>query len=47
MTFQPPGQILLYQTLSFVVAGTHFWRQYPQIALVVRQRQWRKFMTIE
>ena len=47
VTFQPPGQILLYQTLSFVVAGTHFWRQYPQIALVVRQRQWRKFMTIE
>jgi glycerol-3-phosphate acyltransferase PlsY len=46
-TFQPMGQILLCLLLSFVVAGTHFWRQYPQVALVVRQRQWRKFMTIE
>ncbi|MDP6454288.1 MAG: glycerol-3-phosphate acyltransferase [SAR202 cluster bacterium] len=46
-TFQPMGQILLCLLLSFVVAGTHFWRQYPQVALVARQRQWRKFKTIE
>jgi hypothetical protein len=47
VTFQPLGQILRCLTLSFLVAGTHSWRQYPQIALVVRQRQWQKFMTIE
>ena len=47
VTFHPLGQILRCLGLSFVVAGTHSWRQYPQIALVVRQRQWRKFMTIE
>ena len=47
VTFQPLGQILRCLGLSFVVAGTHSWRQYPQIALVVRQRQWQKFMTIE
>lgn len=47
VTFQPLGQTLRCLPLSFVVAGTHSWRQYPQIALAVRQRQWRKFMTIE
>ncbi|HAC18564.1 MAG TPA: hypothetical protein DCF78_08310, partial [Dehalococcoidia bacterium] len=39
VTFQPLGQILRCLTLSFVVVGTHSWRQYPQIALAVRQRQ--------
>ena len=47
VTFQPLDQILLCLARSFVVVGTHFWRQSPQIALVFRQRQWRKFMTIE
>jgi len=46
-TFQAPGQIVLCLLLSLLVAGTHFWRQYPQIALVVRERQWRRFMNIE
>jgi glycerol-3-phosphate acyltransferase PlsY len=46
-TFQAPGQIALCLLLSLLVAGTHFWRQYPQIALVVRERQWRRFMNIE
>ena len=47
VTFQPLGQIPRCLTLSFVVAGTHSWGQCPQIALAVRQRHWRKFMTIE
>jgi glycerol-3-phosphate acyltransferase PlsY len=46
-TFQAPGQIALCLLLSLLVAGTHFLRQYPQIALVVRERQWRRFMNIE
>ena len=46
-TSQPLGLIGLCLLLSFVVAGTHFWRQYPQIALVVRERRWRRFMSIE
>ena len=46
-TSQPLGLIVLCLLLSLVVASTHFWRRYPQIALVVRERQWRRFMSIE
>jgi glycerol-3-phosphate acyltransferase PlsY len=46
-TSQSLGLIVLCLLLSFLVAGTHIWRQYPQIALVVGNRQWRKFMSIE
>ena len=47
VTSAPLGQMLRCLGLSFVVAGHHPWRQYQQIALAVRQRQWQKFMTIE
>ena len=46
-TLQPPGQIALCLVLTFVVAGTHFYRQYPEIALAVRQRSLKRFMSIE
>ena len=46
-TSQPLGQILICLALSFIVAGTHFLRQYPQIVPAARQRDWRRFMTIE
>ena len=46
-TAQPVGLIVLCLALSLVVGGTHIFRQYPQLLPAVRQRQWRKFMTIE
>ncbi len=46
-TLQPLAQILLCLMLSSLVAGTHVWQQYPQVSLAVRERRWRKFMTIE
>ena len=30
-----------------IVAGTHFSRQYPQLISAIRQRQWRRLMSIE
>ena len=46
-TSQPLGQILICLALSFVVAGTHLTRRYPQLAPALRQRQWRRFMSID
>ena len=46
-TSQSLGQILICLALSFVVAGTHLFRQYPQLAPALRQRQWRRFMSID
>ena len=45
-TGQPIGQIALCLILSFLVAGTHVWRQYDEIAASVRARDWRGFMRI-
>ena len=42
-TGQPLGQIILCLILSFLVAGTHIWRQYAEIVTVVRNRNWRGF----
>ena len=47
VTLQPPDQIILCLALSAMVAGTHLWRQYPQVSLAVRERRWRRLMTIE
>lgn len=46
-TSQPVGQILLCLTLSSLVAGTHVFRRYPELVPAIRQRQWRRFMSIE
>ena len=46
-TFQSPSQIGLCLALSFLVAGTHVFRQYPQLLPAVKERQWRKFMSVE
>ncbi|MDP6800435.1 MAG: glycerol-3-phosphate acyltransferase [SAR202 cluster bacterium] len=46
-TLQPVGQISLCLALSALVAGTHLWRQYPQVSVAMRERAWRRFMTIE
>lgn len=46
-TAQPLGLILLCLGLSFIVAGTHFVRQHPELAVALRQRQWRRFMSVE
>ena len=46
-TAQPLGQIVICLVLSFLVAGTHLIRQYPQLGPLVGQRQWRKVMRVE
>lgn len=46
-TSQSMGTIVLCLTLSFVVAGTHFLRQYPQLLPAIRQGDWRRFMSID
>ena len=46
-TLQPLGQIGLCLALSLVVAGTHLWRQHPQLVPAIRQRQWRRLSSIE
>ena len=46
-TGQTLGLIVVCLILTFVVAGTHFSRQYPQLISAIRQRQWRRFMSIE
>ena len=46
-TGQPLGQIVICLVLSFVVAGTHVLRQYPQIVPAVMRRDWRRLMSIE
>jgi glycerol-3-phosphate acyltransferase PlsY len=46
-TAQSAGMILLCMVLSMVVGGTHLWRRHPHISSALRQRQWRRLMTIE
>ena len=46
-TAQSAGLISLCLVLSMVVGGTHLWRRYPHISSALRQRQWRRLMTIE
>ena len=46
-TGQTLGQIVICLVLSFVVGGTHFLRRYPDLLPAVRQKQWRRFMSIE
>ena len=46
-TAQPLGQIFVCLALSFIVAGTHLVRQHPQLIPAVKQRDWRRFMSIE
>lgn len=46
-TGQTLGLILVCLILTFVVGSTHFFRQYPQFMSAIRQRQWRRLMSIE
>ena len=46
-TAQAPGQIAVCLVLSILVAGTHVSRELPSLESAVRNRQWRRFMTIE
>jgi glycerol-3-phosphate acyltransferase PlsY len=46
-TGQSAGAISLCLILSMLVGGTHFWRRYPHISSALRQRQWRRLMTVE
>ena len=46
-TLQPIGQIVLCLAMTLLVAGTHFLREYRQLAPAIRQRQVRRFMRIE
>ena len=46
-TSQPLGQIAVCLTLSFIIVGTHALRQRPEILLAIRDRRWRKLMSIE
>lgn len=41
-TGQPLGLVLICVILSLIVAGTHVFRQYPQLSVYVRQRRWRR-----
>ena len=46
-TGQATGQIVLCIVLSFLVAGTHLWRQSEEVTEAVRERSWRRFLSIE
>ena len=46
-TGQSTGQIVLCIILSALVAGTHFLREYDRVSSAVRERNWRRFMSIE
>ena len=46
-TGQATGQIVLCIVLSFLVAGTHLWRQSEEVTDAVRERSWRRFLSIE
>ena len=46
-TGQATGQIVLCIVLSFLVAGTHLWRQSDEVSEAVRGRSWRRFLSIE
>ena len=47
VTGQATGQIVLCLVLSFLVAGTHLWRQSDEVTDAVRERSWRRFLSIE
>jgi len=44
---QATGQIVLCIVLSFLVAGTHLWRQSDEVTGAIRERSWRRFLSIE
>ena len=46
-TGQATGQIVLCIVLSFLVAGTHLWRQSEEVTDAVREHSWRRFLSIE
>ena len=46
-TGQATGQIVLCIVLSFLVAGTHLWRQSDEVTEAIRERSWRRFLSIE
>ncbi len=46
-TGQSTGQIVLCIILSALVAGTHLLREYDRVSSAVRERNWRRFMSIE
>ncbi len=46
-TGQATGQIVLCLVLSFLVAGTHLWRQSDEVTDAVRERSWRRFLSME
>ncbi len=46
-TGQVLGQIILCLVLSAVIGGTHLLRQYPQLLPALRDRRWRRVMSIE
>ena len=46
-TSQGAGQIAVCLALSFLVAGTHVYRELPSLHSAVRNRRWRRLMTIE
>ena len=46
-TGQPAGLIALCLALSFVVAGTHVFRQYPQLVSGLKSREWRRITDVD
>ena len=46
-TGQTIGLIVVCLVLTFIVGGTHFFRQYPQFMSAIRHRRWRRLMSIE
>ena len=47
VTSQTLGQIVVCASLTAIVAGTHLYRQHPDLLVALRHRNWRKFMSIE
>ena len=47
VTGQSAEQIVLCLILSFLVAGTHLARERERVVSALRERNWRKFMSIE
>lgn len=47
VTGQSTGQIVLCILLSMLVAGTHLLRERKRVSSAVRDRDWRRFMSIE
>lgn len=46
-TGQSTGQIVMCIILSLLVAGTHLLRERERVSSAVRERNWRKFISIE